>query len=116
MKCGCREDSRGFRSIENDRHGAGVDQLDLHARPEHAAFLVQPRPGQRCAERLVDRLGLRAGGRAGEARPVALRGVGEQRELADREARAAGVEDATGEAARLILEDAEPRDLRGAAA
>ncbi len=42
---------------------------------------------QRRAEALVERLRLLRGRGAGEARPVALRGVGDQRELADASAR-----------------------------
>ena len=59
---------------------------------------------------LVQRLGELAAGGGGEARPVPLRGVGDQRELADDERRAAGVEDAPVEAPLLVLEDAKPRD------
>ena len=67
-------------------------------------------PGELGAEGLVERLRLAGGGRAGEARAVSLRGVRYQRELADDERRAAGLEQAPVEPALLVLEDPQVRD------
>jgi hypothetical protein len=55
----------------------------------------------------------RSAGRGREARAVPLRGDRKQRELADDERVAAGVEKRTVEPAVVILEDAELRDLLG---
>src|SRR5581483_11171795 len=52
-------------------------------------------------------------GRIAEARAVALRRVGDQRELRDDEGLAADVDEAAVEAPAVVGEDAEPRDLAG---
>jgi hypothetical protein len=51
----------------------------------------------------------------GERRAIPLRRLGDERELADDERRAAGVEQRAVELAGVALEDAETRDLRGEA-
>src|SRR5581483_3907544 len=91
--------------IQHDRHRAVVDELDLHPRAENAGRHLDPERPQLGAVALVERLGdLRAGG-AGEARAVAAARVREQRELADDERCAAGVEERAVEAARFVGED-----------
>ena len=72
-----------------------------------------PCRAQRLAEPFVERLrNLRTrGGR--EARAVALRGVGEERELAHDQGGAADVDDGAVEAAIVVLEDPQARDLPG---
>jgi hypothetical protein len=97
---------------EDDRHRPVVDELDPHARAEDAGLDLQPEGTQRLAEGVVERLGLVRRRRGGEARPVSLARVAEQRELAHREHRAAGVHDAAVELAGVVLEDTELRDLR----
>ena len=72
-----------------------------------------PSVAERRAERLVDRLGLLRRRRVREARAVALRRVGDQRELRDDERGAAGVEERAVELAVVVLEDPQPRDLAG---
>ena len=99
--------------VEDDRHRAVVHDLDLHAGAEGAGRDRDPLLPERGAERLVERLGLLRprGGR--EARAVALGRVGDQRELADDERRAARVEEAPVELPLLVLEDPQARDLAG---
>ncbi len=81
--------------------------------PKTPCSTTTPSSLQRCAEALVDRL-CEFGRRCRcEARTIPLRRVGEQRELADHERGAAGVEERAVEAARVVLEDAQPRDLAG---
>ncbi len=70
-----------------------------------------PSAAQFGAETLVERLGLRWRCGGGEARTVALRRVGQERELADDERSAAGVEQGAVEPALAIGEDPQPRDL-----
>ena len=98
--------------VENDGHRAVVDELDLHPRAEdarlHADALSAQAVDDTCDQRLRDlrRCRLR------EARPVALPRVPVERELADEERLAAGVEQGPVEAAFVVGEDAQPRDLR----
>src|SRR5690349_11917190 len=101
--------------FQDDRDGPVVHELDLHPGAEDAGRDLDAEVAQRRAERLVQRLRpLRAGGRR-EARAVALRRVGEERELADDERRAAGLEERAVELAGVVLEDAQARDLAGEA-
>src|SRR5947208_12800567 len=58
------------KTLEDDRHGTVVDELDVHPRAEDAAPDVHPETAQRGAERLVERLRLLRRRRFGEARPV----------------------------------------------
>ena len=76
-------------TVEHDRHRAVVHELDVHLRAEDARLDRHAERAQLGAEPLVERLRLL--GRRGlrEARPVALRGVRDQRELRDDEHRAA---------------------------
>src|SRR3989475_3276176 len=69
-------------------------------------------PSSRSAEqeRVVEQLGLLGRGRVGEARAVALRRVGDQRELAHDQGLAAGVQQGAVEATLVILENPQPRD------
>jgi hypothetical protein len=98
--------------FQDDRDGPVVHELDLHPGAEDAGRDLDAEVAQRRAERLVQRLRpLRAGGRR-EARAVALRRVGEERELADDERRAAGLEERAVELAGVVLEDTELPDLR----
>jgi ribosomal protein S18 acetylase RimI-like enzyme len=66
---------------------------------------------ERLDEPLDERLRLLGPRRVDEARPVALAGVCDQRELADDERLAADVEERAVEAAGLVREDPQPRDL-----
>src|SRR5256885_1046913 len=66
--------------LEQERHGAVVDQLDVHVRAEDAA-----RGAEAGAEAFVQRLGQRRRGSGDVGRPVALPGVAVERELADDE-------------------------------
>src|SRR2546430_7323507 len=69
--------------LEHDRDGAVVGELDGHAGAEDARRHVDPKVAQRLAEGFVDRLGFFRRRGVDEARPVALRGVGDERELAE---------------------------------
>src|SRR5688572_6216422 len=69
---------KGARSgLQEEGHGAVVDELDRHPRAEHASLRAEA-----LAEPLVERFGLRRRGRSHVARAVALLSVGEQGELA----------------------------------
>jgi hypothetical protein len=97
--------------FEDERHRAVVDQLDGHARTEGTRLDPDAEVAERFGEALVQRLGdLRARG-VRERGAVALRGVGDQRELADDEGGAADVEERPVEPLALVLEDAQARDL-----
>src|SRR6266511_89742 len=104
-----------FLSIEDDRHRALVDELDLHAGAEDATLDVHALGAERVAEALVEQNGCVRRSGAGKARPVALTRVRDQRELADHEGAPAGVQETSVELARFVLEDAEPGDLSGQA-
>ena len=110
-RCGRHE--RPARSLEHDGYRAVVDELDGHARTEDPGLNGNPFTPQRRAKVLVERLGLLGASGVAEARAVALPRVGDQRELADDERRAADVEDAPVEPSLLVPEDAKPRDLCG---
>src|SRR5205807_2516405 len=90
---------------QHDRDRPVVHELYLHPRTEDARRDLDAERPKRLAEPLVERLGLLRRGRGREARPVALRCVGEQRELAHDERGAAGVEEAAVETPLLVLED-----------
>ena len=70
-------------------------------------------PSSRSAAQKRSYSGSATSGRAApeKRRAVALRGVRDQRELADDERRAAGVEQRAVELAGVVLEDPQPRDL-----
>ncbi len=118
-KCRCRKDSSArlrFAAavplgIEQDRHGAVVPDLDEHAGAEGALCDLDALPFQGGAERFVDGLRLLGAGGVREARPIALRRVREERELADDERLAGRVDEAPVELALLVLEDPQPRRL-----
>jgi len=79
--------------VEDDRDRTVVDELHVHPRSEDARLDVDAELAQRRAEVLVQRLRhIGTCGRA-EGRAVALRRVGNERELADDEGRAAGVDE-----------------------
>src|SRR5919109_3757260 len=101
------------RSPQDDGHRPVVEELDAHSRSEDARFDLHTHRAERRAERLVEPFGLLRGRRVAEAGAVALRGVGDQRELADDESGAAGVDQAAIELAGLVLEDAQARDAAG---
>ena len=69
--------------LEQHRHRAVVDELDLHVRAEHAGLHVRAEPAQRVGEGRDQRLG--DGTRRGRVprRPSTLGGIGVERELAD---------------------------------
>ena len=104
--------ARGNSSVDDDRHRPVVDELDRHLRAEDAGRHLDAELAERRAERLVERLGLLGRRGVGEARAVALRRVGEERELRDDERGAAGVEERDVELA-VALEDPQARDLAG---
>ena len=93
--------------------GPSFDELDRHPGAEDAGLDRHPELAQRGAEPLVERFGCRRSRGAREARTVAPRGVGDQRELADHQRRAARLEQRAVELPVVVLEDAEPRHLRG---
>jgi len=99
--------------VEDDRHRAVVDKLEFHVRPEDAGLDRNPEIAQRLAEVLDQRLGdigtccLRETGSSS----LLTSAIGEQRELADDERLAAGVEEGAVEAAGVVGKDPEPRDL-----
>src|SRR5437660_12099745 len=105
----------GASSVEGDCHRAVVDEADRHPCAEDPTLHRNAMVGQRSTELFVDRL--RLGGRCSvrEAGPIPFPRVCDQRELADDERRAAGVEEAAVELAAGVLEDAQPRDLAGQA-
>ena len=74
-----------------------------------------PQLAERGAEMLVHALRRPQAEPLREAWPVALRRVGDERELADDEDRAARVEDAPVELALVVLEDPQPCDAAGEA-
>jgi hypothetical protein len=117
VKCGTKRIAAHTRfrgcalgSSEQNRDRAVVDELDSHPRAEHACGDLDAEPAQLSAERLVERLGLPGRGGVREARPVALRRVGDQRELADDQRRAADVQQRAVEPP-LALEDPQAGDL-----
>ena len=61
--------------VEDDRHRAVVDELDLHAGAEDAAGDPDALRLERLAERFVERLRALGPRGAEEARPVSLRRV-----------------------------------------
>src|SRR5215211_2349636 len=97
--------------VEDDRHRAVVDELDLHPRAEDAGLDGDSQMTERAAEAFVDRLRLLRTSRARERGAVSPRGVGDERELADDEGGAAGVHQRAVELAVVALEDAQPRNL-----
>src|SRR5262245_33416096 len=99
--------------LEHDRHRPVVHELDLHLRAEDTGRDRDAERSQLVAEPLVERLGDLRGRSAAEARPVPLRGVGDERELRDDERRPADVDDAPVEAALVVGEDPQPGDLPG---
>ncbi len=83
--------------------------------PKTTGLDLNPEPAQLVTKAIVEWLcGRRLRG-VREARAVSLPRLGEQRELADDERRAAGVEQRTVEAAPWVSEDPEARDLSGQA-
>jgi hypothetical protein len=62
-------------SVEDNRHGAVVEQIDRHACAEDAALDRHALCGKRRTEPFVERIGLLGQRGSGEARPVALAGV-----------------------------------------
>src|SRR5204863_1156703 len=77
---------------QDERHRPVVDELDVHARTEGTGLDTRSECAQRVAENPVEGLSLLLPRGPAEARPVALRGVGDQRELADDQRLAADVE------------------------
>ena len=77
--------------LQQDRHRPVVDQLDVHVGAEDAGLDRHALGAQRLDERLVDRLAVLGRRGVGEARPVALAGVGVERELRDGQHLAADV-------------------------
>jgi hypothetical protein len=84
----------------------------VHACAEDTGLDLQAERAQRLAEGVEQRLRFLGRRCVGEARPVPLARVAEQRELADREDGARGIEDAEVELAGVVLEDTELPDLR----
>ncbi|HEY8237131.1 MAG TPA: hypothetical protein VIF85_10860 [Gaiellaceae bacterium] len=82
---------RGLR-VHDDRDRPVVDELELHPSAEDACLDAESELAQREAEGVVEPLGVLRRCGVAEARPVALRRVGDQRELADDERLAADVE------------------------
>src|SRR5262249_12471451 len=78
--------------FEHDRDRSVVHELDLHPGAEDARLDGDAELAERVAEPVVDRLGALRARSAAEARPVALRRVGDQRELRHGERGVAGVE------------------------
>ena len=101
--------------VENDRDRTVVDERDLHPGSEHAGPNGHDELAERLAEALVQWLGDLGPRRLREvgARSLLTRAVGEERELADDERLAADVDERPVEAAVLVGEDAQARDLGG---
>jgi ribosomal protein S18 acetylase RimI-like enzyme len=99
--------------IEDDRDWAVVDELDLHLRAEDARLDADAEIAQRLRNALDERIGVLGRRRGREARSVALAGLSEERELADDERFAVGIEERAVEAARLVGEDPQTGELRG---
>src|SRR5918996_2547104 len=97
--------------VEDDRHRTVVDERHVHAGAEDAASHADALALEGFAEALVQRLGDLGASGSGEAGPVALPGIRDQRELTHRERLAAYVEERPVEPALLVLEDAQARDL-----
>jgi hypothetical protein len=108
---GPKAPGRWSSRVERDRDRAVVDELDLHACTENALLDRHAELSKRCGEVLVEGLGELRPRRMRERRSVSLRRVGDQRELADDESLAAGVQERAVELARLVLEDAQAGDL-----
>src|SRR5439155_21062681 len=96
---------------DDNRHRPVVHELDLHPRAEYSAANGNAERGELGAEMLIHRLRLLGRGGIAEARAVALLRVGDEGELRYDERRAAGVEQAAIEAAFVVREDAQARDL-----
>src|SRR6266508_2367970 len=69
--------------VQDDRDRTIVYQADLHPGAEDAGLDFDAKLAQDRAEALVQRLRKFGPGGSRERRPIALRGVGDQRELAD---------------------------------
>lgn len=69
--------------VEEDGHGAVVDQRNLHIGLENTLSHPEPKTLHRSAELLVERPGKVGGGGIGEAGAVSLLAVGIKCELAD---------------------------------
>src|SRR5919205_2278980 len=109
-KCGATRIAKPLL-FEDDRHRPVVDEFDRHASAEDTGLDGDALRAQRGAEAVIERFrGLRRRGLA-EARSVPLARIGDERELADNERRAADVEEAAVEPAALVFEQAQPRDL-----
>ena len=67
--------------VENDRHRAVVDERDVHARAEATALDLDALAFQRLAEALVEGFRDLGCGGGGEARPVALGRIENERDL-----------------------------------
>ena len=98
-----RSASARFR-VEPDGHRPVIDERNLHVGAEDAVGHRHAVAGDGLRKMLVETPALiRRGGR-GKARPVALR-LGGQRELADDEGGAAGVDERAVHAAGIVLEN-----------
>src|SRR4051794_4380375 len=85
----CRWNGSRVLLLQDDRHRAVVHELEHHSGSEHAGLDRHPTLAELRAEALVDRLGPLGPGWLREAGSIAPHRVGEQRELAHDERRAA---------------------------
>src|SRR5262249_60719412 len=110
-----RPGNRGRTSLQHDRDGPVVDELDGHVLAEDAGRDGDALAAQLVAELVVE--GLREVRRRGvhEARAVSLARIRDEGELAHDQRSAADVQDAAVELAAFVGEDPEPRDFSGGA-
>ena len=98
-------------AIDHERDGPIVRYCDRHRRAEAPRVYGYAERPKLCYEALVQRVGAPRLCRTREARPVALLGFRDQRELTDDKRAAAGVEEPLVEAALVVCEHAQPRNL-----
>ena len=95
--------------VQDDRHGPVVHDLYSHPRSEYARLDRNAECREGSAERLVESFrdgSRRRTGEVGASSPLTF-AIGDKRELAHDEGRAARVEEAAVELARIVLEDPE---------
>ena len=102
-----------FLGVEQNRHGAIVDQGNPHIRLENTLTYPEPVTLHRSAELLIERSSQFRGRCIGEAGAVSLLAVGVERELADHQDLALGIQKAEIHFALRVGEDPKLGDFLG---
>jgi len=100
------------REVDHQRHRPVVDQLDRHLGAETAALDANAERLQARAEAVDDRSGQLGARRTDERRTPAACGRGQQRELRNQENAAPDLRQVESHLPPIILEDAQPGELR----